>query len=174
MGNEHAKMFSQLPGCRLVAACDVEEKRVREFAAKHKIPKVFTSVEELLAHGKIDAVANVTPDPFHASISLAALRHGKHVLCEKPLAVCYSDAAEMAQAARKAGVINMVHFSKRNYSAIHKAHELVCAGALGRVIHVEATYFQSWLAENSWGDWRETPMWLWRLSTAHGLSLIHI
>lgn len=168
MANTHAEQFAKLPGCRLVAACDVDEQRVREFAAKHKITKRFTSVDALLKWGKFDAVANVTPDRFHAPISLAAVRHGKHVLCEKPLAVCYRDAAEMAEAARKAGVINMVNFSYRNHSALHKARELVCEGMLGRVIHVEATYFQSWLAQDAWGDWHTSPTWLWRLSTAHG------
>ena len=168
MANCHAQEFSKLPGCRLVAACDVDEKRVREFAARHKIPKAFTSVAALFKDGELDAVANVTPDRFHAPISLLALRHGKHVLCEKPLAVCYSDAAKMARAARKAGVINMVNFSYRNHSVLHKAHDLVRKGALGRIMHVEATYFQSWLAQDAWGEWRTQPQWLWRLSRAHG------
>jgi predicted dehydrogenase len=151
-----------------VAACDVDQKRVEAFSAKHKIPKTFTSVDELLQWGRFDAVANVTPDRFHAPISLAALRKGKHVLCEKPLAVCYSDATEMARVAHEAGVINMVNFSYRNNSVIHKAHALACEGALGRIMHVEATYFQSWLTQDAWGEWRTKPEWLWRLSTAHG------
>ncbi|MDD5348586.1 MAG: Gfo/Idh/MocA family oxidoreductase [Chthoniobacteraceae bacterium] len=168
MANTHADNFSQLRGCKIVAACDVDQKRVQEFAAKHKIPHTFTTVEDLLQWGRFDAASNVTPDPFHAPISLALLAGGKHVLCEKPLAVCYSDAAEMVRAARKAGVINMVNFSYRNHSAIHKAHALVSKGVLGRLLHVEATYFQSWLSQNGWGDWHTNPAWLWRLSTAHG------
>ena len=168
MANIHAENFAKIRGCRFAAACDVDEARVGEFAARHKIPKVFTSVDDLLKYGEFDAVTNVTPDPFHASISIAALRAGKHVLCEKPLAVCYSDAAKMAKAAREAGVINMVNFSYRNNSALHKARELICKGALGRVMHVEASYLQSWLTQDDWGDWHTNPTWLWRLSTAHG------
>ena len=168
MANVHAEKFSAIRGCRVVAACDIDEKRVREFAAKHNIPKVFTSVDDLFDFGGFDAVANVTPDRFHAPITLAALRHGKHVLCEKPLAVCHSEAAEMARVARKTGLINMVNFSYRNNSVIHKAHALVRKGALGRILHVEATYFQSWLSQDAWGDWRTSPGLLWRLSTGHG------
>ena len=168
MANAHAEQFLKLRGVRLTAACDVDAKRVREFAAKHKIPKVFTSPDELFAHGGFDAVSNVTPDRWHAPISLEALRHGFHVLCEKPLAVCYSDAAKMARAAKKAGVINMVNFSYRNNSCIHKAHDLVKAGVLGRIQHVEASYYQSWLNQDGWGDWRKSPGLLWRLSTKHG------
>ncbi len=168
MANTHAQNFSKIPDCHLAAACDLDETRVKAFAEKHGIPRVFTSVEALLKDGGFDAVTNVTPDPCHAPISLAVLRAGKHLLCEKPLAVCYSDAAEMAEAARKAGTINMVNFSYRNNSVIHRARELVQEGALGRILHVEASYFQSWLAQDSWGDWHTTPAWLWRLSSAHG------
>ena len=168
MANVHAEKFNAIRGCRVTAACDVDEKRVREFAAKHKIPNVFTSVDALLKFGGFDAVTNVTPDRFHAPISLAVLRKGKHVLCEKPLALNYADAAKMTRAAKKAGVINMVNFSYRNNSSVHKAHDLVREGALGRILHVEAIYFQSWLAQNAWGDWRTSPGLLWRLATKHG------
>ena len=168
MANHHAEQFTKNPKVCLTAACDVDAERVRAFAVKHNIPQVFTSLDELFAKGDFDAVTNVTPDRFHAPISLEALRHGRHVLCEKPLAVCYSDAAQMAAAAEKAGVIHMVNFSYRNNSCIHKARELVQAGALGRILHVEAAYYQSWLNQDAWGDWRTSPGWLWRLSTAHG------
>lgn len=168
MANCHAEQFVTLPGVKLVAACDVDKARVSAFATKHKIPGVFTSLDELFAKGDFDAVSNVTPDRWHAPITLQALRHGRHVLCEKPLAVCHADAEKMADAAKEAGVINMVNFSYRNNSCIHKAHELVQAGALGRIVHIDAAYYQSWLNQDAWGDWRETPAWLWRLSTAHG------
>lgn len=168
MANAHADNFQTIRGCKIVAACDVDQKRAEAFAAKYGVSKAFGSVEELLQWGRFDAAANVTPDGFHAPISLALLAAGKHVLCEKPLAVCYSDAAEMVRAARKAGVINMVNFSYRRHPAIHKAHALVQQGALGRLMHVEATYFQSWLAQNAWGDSRTESGWLWRQSTAHG------
>ncbi len=168
MGHAHAENFGKIKGCRLVAACDVDAKRSKVYAEKHGIAQSFDSVDKLLDWGKFEAVANVTPDRMHASISLQALRAGKHVLCEKPLAVCYADAAKMARVARQSGLINMVNFSYRNSSAIHAAKKLVEKGMIGRVMHVNGHYFQSWLAQNAWGDWRTTPAWLWRLSTAHG------
>jgi len=168
MANVHAEKFTEIKGCKVTAACDVDAERVGVFAKKHKIGQTFIDLDELFKSGDFDAVANVTPDRFHASISLQALEHGKHVLCEKPLAVHYPDAAKMALAAEKAGVIHMVNFSYRNSSAIQKAHKLVSAGALGRIIHVEGSYLQSWLSQNAWGDWRTSPGWLWRLSTSHG------
>jgi predicted dehydrogenase len=89
-------------------------------------------------------------------------------MCEKPLALNYRDARQMADAAEKKGVINMVNFSYRNSSAIQKAAELVLRGDLGEVIHFEASYLQSWLSSKAWGNWRTNPSWLWRLSKGHG------
>ncbi|MBI5725668.1 MAG: Gfo/Idh/MocA family oxidoreductase [Planctomycetes bacterium] len=168
MANAHANEFKKIKGCQLVAACDVVRKQAEDFAAKHGIPAVYGDFGKLLAETDCDAVSNVTPDAFHASLSLKAIAAGRHVLCEKPLAVNYADARKMADAARRKGVINMVNFSYRNSSAIHKAHKMVAAGEIGRVMHVEASYLQGWLVGRHWGDWKTGPGWLWRLSKAHG------
>jgi predicted dehydrogenase len=74
----------------------------------------------------------------------------------------------MARAAKRAGVINMVNFSYRNSAALQKAAQLVRDGELGEIVHVEASYLQSWLSSKIWGDWQTTPAWLWRLSSKHG------
>lgn len=105
---------------------------------------------------------------LHAPLSLLAIERGKHVLCEKPLATCYEDAAKMRDAAERAGVINMVNFSYRNAPSLQMAAELVRSGALGVVRHAHAHYLQSWLAQDAWGYWKTSPMWLWRLSSRHG------
>ncbi len=168
MANSHAKAFSAIDGVRLVAACDIIPERVALFAETYGIPHTYTDFGDLLAHADIDAVTVVTPDSAHAAVALEAVSRGKHVLCEKPLATNYQDAKEMACAAEQAGVINMVNFSYRNSSAIQKAHEIVAQGGLGRIMHVEASYLQSWLVSQGWGDWRTNPSMLWRLSTRHG------
>ena len=168
MAQSHARAFQHIAGCKVVAACDVVAKRVRDFAKRFDIPAVYTDVEEMLDEVPVDAVAVVTSDAAHAPVSLAAIRRGKHVLCEKPLATSYPEARKMAAAAKRKGVINMVNLSYRNSAAIHKARELVESGAIGRVIHMEASYLQSWLSSTCWGDWRKQPGFLWRLSKAYG------
>lgn len=168
MANCHAERFSAVPGCRLVAAADVDFQRAKDFAAKHGIPSAFGSVRDLLAGADFDAVSIVAPDAFHAQLSLQCLKAGKHVLCEKPLAVNHPDAQKMVAAARKAGVINMVNLSYRDWPAIQAVAALVQRGDLGEIRHVEASYLQAWLASKIWGDWRTTPAWLWRLSSRHG------
>lgn len=168
MANLHAEKFQKIAGCEVVAACDVNDERVRAFAAKHKIPLTFTDTTALLAGTEFDAVTIVTPDAFHAPVSLACLKAGKHVLCEKPLALSYADAKKMVDAARRAGVVNMVNFSYRDWPCIQGAAAAIRRGDIGEIRHVEASYLQAWLPSKVWGDWRTNDGWLWRLSTGHG------
>lgn len=168
MANAHARNFQPVPGCSVTAAVDVDAARVKEFAKQYSIPETYTSVEEMLDNSDIDAVSVVTPDPFHAPISIACLRAGKHVMCEKPLATTYADAQAMVKAAKKAGTVNLVNFSYRNWPAIHAVAEKVQSGELGEIRHVEASYHQAWLVSHAWGVWQDSPHWLWRLSTEHG------
>jgi predicted dehydrogenase len=168
MANAHAGDVARNRKTKLVAVADVNEEKARAFAEKHGVSAVFSSQTELLAKADIDAIINVTPDAFHAPLTLEALSAGKHVLCEKPLATNAADARRMAKAAHKAGVVNLVNFSYRNSPAIQRAHLMVQRGDIGRPIHFEASYLQSWLSSLVWGDWRTAPGWLWRLSSDHG------
>ncbi|HEY5792065.1 MAG TPA: Gfo/Idh/MocA family oxidoreductase, partial [Chthoniobacterales bacterium] len=168
MANFHAQQLNAIPGVKIAAVCDVDEARVREFAAKYGVEEIYTDFDALLRQADFDALANVTPDAFHAPLTLKALAAKKHVLCEKPLATHYADAKKMADAAKKAGVIHLVNFSYRKSGALQKAREFIQAGRIGRVVHVEGSYLQSWLACDIWGPWRTTPAWLWRQSTRHG------
>ncbi len=168
MANQHAKRFHEVPGCTVVAACDIDAARVAEFAANHGIPATYTDAKKMLAEAEIDGVAIVTPDAFHAPLAIQCLKAGKHVLCEKPLALNHAEAKRMVAAAQRAGTINMVNFSYRDWPAIQAISKLVQAGKIGDLRHVEASYLQAWLPSKIWGDWRVSPGWLWRLSKEHG------
>lgn len=168
MANNHAENFAKIPGVELVAGVDTRAEQLGAFCTKHKIAHQFTSLDDALTWGAFDAVTNVTPDAAHFATTMPLLAAGKHVLCEKPLATSAEDARAMADAARAAGVVNMVNLSYRNGAALQKAAEMIAAGAIGTVRHFEASYLQSWLTQPAWGEWREQSQWLWRLSTAHG------
>ncbi len=105
MGNAHAEAYAAIPGVKLVAGVDNNPDRLAAFTAKHGIAHGFASVDDALAWGQFDAVSNVTPDPVHHPTTLPLLAAGKHVLCEKPLAANYADAAEMAAAMVAAAAI---------------------------------------------------------------------
>lgn len=168
MGNQHAAMFKNINGVELVAAVDTQPEKLNSFCHEHGIAQSFNSLEDALAWGKFDAACNVTPDRIHHPTTLPLLSANKHVLCEKPLADNYNDALEMTNAARDAGVVNMVNLSYRNVGVLHQARELVAAGVIGDVRHVEASYLQSWLTQPAWGNWKTEDQWLWRLSKSHG------
>jgi predicted dehydrogenase len=168
MANNHAKNFAAIAGVDLVGGVDIVPERLAAFCAEHGIPRQFGSIEEALAWGEFDAVANVTPDRMHHPTAMAAIAAGKHIFNEKPLATDARLAMEMTEAIEKSGKVGMVNFTYRNSPAIQKTREMVLSGAIGKVRHVEASYLQSWLVGNFWGDWRSESKWLWRLSTGHG------
>jgi predicted dehydrogenase len=168
MAANHAEHFAAIPGVALVAGVDTNADRLAAFRARFGIAQGFASVSDALDWGQFDAVTNVTPDAAHKVTTLPFLAAGKHVLCEKPLAVTHADAAEMAAAAARGGVVNGVNLTYRNGAALQAAARLVRDGAIGTVRHFEASYLQSWLTQPAWGKWDEQDQWLWRLSTAHG------
>ena len=168
MARSHVEHFAAMPGVQPVAGVDRNPAQLTAFCDTHGIAKRFGSLDEALAWGQFDAAANVTPDAVHYTTTLPLLAHGKHVLCEKPLATNEAHAREMAEAAARAGVVNMVNLSYRNVAALQKAAQMVRDGAIGEIRHFEASYLQSWLTQPAWGNWSTEEKWLWRLSTSHG------
>ncbi len=168
MAGNHASEFARIDGVTLVAGIDTRPEQLQTFCARHHIARGFASIDEALAWGEFDAITNVTPDAAHYPTTMPFLAAGKHVLCEKPLATSEADAAAMAAAAVKAGVVNMVNLTYRNVAALQKAAAMVRDGAIGTVRHFEASYLQSWLTQPAWGHWDRESQWLWRLSTKHG------
>lgn len=168
MANNHAEAFKAIDGVEVVAGVDTRPVQLEAFCDKHQIEHRFATLDEAIAWGEFDAATNVTPDSAHYATTMALLKAGKHVLCEKPLSTDYAKAKEMADAAKAAGVVNMVNLSYRNGAALQRAAEMVAKGMIGPVRHFEAQYLQSWLTQAAWGDWRTEPQWLWRLSSKHG------
>ena len=91
----------------LVAVCSRTRERAEEFAAKHNIPHIFTSLEEMAESPLVDAIYIATPNYVHAAQSILCMNRGKHVLCEKPLASNAREASEMIATARKNNVLLM-------------------------------------------------------------------
>lgn len=168
MAHRHAERFAAIPGVSLLAAVDVNAERVSAFATTHGIPHAYTDLEEAVAEHRFDAAAVVTPDSSHAPISIRCLQAGMAVLCEKPLSDSVESSQEMVTAAARAATLNMVNLNYRLSGSLHQARQLINAGKLGEIRHIEASYRQSWLASPYWGEWSVEDAWLWRLSTAHG------
>ncbi|BAM03958.1 Gfo/Idh/MocA family protein [Phycisphaera mikurensis] len=161
MAAAHARGTRGIDGVELSACCDIDADRARVFAAEHGFARSVTRVEDLLE--ACDAVAVVTPDAFHAPLSLQVLGAGKHLMCEKPLTTTFEDAQEVAAAARAAhaaGIVTFINFTYRDASAWQEARRLAADGAIGEVRHATGRYFQAWLASNVWGNWtQENHLW---------------
>ena len=131
------KPARRVPEVTVTAVAARDPGRARQFAARHGIAVVHDSYEALIADPDIDAVYNPLPNSLHAPWTLRAIAAGKHVLCEKPFASNEAEAAEVADAARSAGLVVMEAFHYRYHPLARRMRDIV-AGELGRLGHVEA------------------------------------
>jgi len=112
--------------------------KARAFATKHGIPRVHDSYEALLADPELDAVYNPLPNGLHCEWTIRALRAGKHVLCEKPIASNAAEAQRMADAARETGRVLVEAFHWRYHPLAKRVKQLLADGAIGAPRHYEA------------------------------------
>lgn len=123
-------------------------------AAQLGVPTGYASFEDVIADPGVDVVHLTTPNRFHYPMALAALRAGKHVLCEKPLAMTSAESAELVRVAAETGRANAVAYNVRFYPLCHHARDLVQAGTLGDFISVTGRYVQDWLLRPDDYNWR--------------------
>lgn len=126
--------------CAVVAIASRDPARAHEVAEELGIGRVHGSYEALLADPDVDAVYIPLPNHLHAEWSIAAARAGKHVLCEKPLALTAADAERMIAAADDAGVLLMEAFMYRHHPSWVAVRELVASGRIGEVVAVQSWF----------------------------------
>ena len=128
----------------MVALCDPDLSVLERAARQSGITRGYANVDGVLAQRNVDAVIIATPNDVHKNIALRAIASGRHVLCEKPLALTSADAREMYQAAERAGVRHMTAFTYRFVPAMRYMKHLISTGALGRPWHFRAKRMQDW------------------------------
>jgi predicted dehydrogenase len=126
-------------GSRLVAIAARDPARAEAFARAQGVERVLPSYADVLADPEVEAVYNPLPNVLHGPWNLAAIAAGKHVLSEKPFASDAAEAAEVRDAAHRAGVTVMEGFHHLYHPVMRRLLELVDSGELGDVVHVEAT-----------------------------------
>jgi predicted dehydrogenase len=135
---------------RMVAVAGRDAVRVKAAAQRFGWDSFETDWRRLIERPDIELVDVCAPGSSHCEIAIAALRAGKHVLCEKPLANTLAEAEEMtheAQCAAERGVRTMVGFNYRRVPAIALARQMIAAGQLGVIRHVRAVYLQDWIVD---------------------------
>jgi len=180
MGRAHTNAWIDVSGFYdlpftpvLKAACDIDPSLEESFARRYGWESFDTSWEKVVSRDDIDVVDICTSNASHMPIALAAASAGKHVICEKPLAMNADQARQMVEAAEQAGVAHMTAFNYRTVPAVQHAKRLIGEGKLGSIYHFNAVYLQDFFADPGF-------MWLWRCdkeiagSGAHGDMNAHI
>lgn len=154
MGKAHSNAYRSLPMFfpdalkpEMVAICGRNASAVQEAAVQLGWNESVTDWRELVKREDIDLIDINAPSDAHKEIALSAAKAGKHIFCEKPLALTLADAREMQQAAEEAGVTHMVGFNYRFSPAVRLAKKLVDSGRLGQIYHFRAWFLQDWIID---------------------------
>ena len=151
MGKAHTKAYTELPmymdppeGIEKAVLCGREEAWVKKVALQLGWQETETDWRRLVAREDIDAIDITSPSDTHKEIAIAAAEHGKHVFCEKPLALNLQDARDILTAVQKAGVRHQIGFNYRFAPALVLAKKLIDEGRIGRIFHVRGVFLQDW------------------------------
>jgi predicted dehydrogenase len=125
-----------------------QPEKMAALAEELEVESFTTSWEQIVEDPEVAVIANAGTHRLHAPVSLAAIAAGKHVLCEKPLALDTEEAREMDRAAAAADVLTACGFNYRFVPAVRLLHEVLAAGRLGEVRHYRGLYLQDWLSNN--------------------------
>ena len=153
MGRAHTHAYTDLPlffdtGVEVVkkVICSSEES-VKEVGKRWGWEGAVLDWHEVLENNEIDLIDIAAPSVIHAEVAIAAAKAGKHVFCEKPLALTLEEAQKMVEAVESAGVVNMIGFNYRKVPALALAKQLIDAGEIGEIYHFRGCYQQGWLTD---------------------------
>lgn len=160
MGKAHVVGYSNMPKLFWPAPampvmktiCDIVPEIAADAKERFGFEKCCLDYREIIQDPEIDIVSICTPNNAHAEIAIEALKAGKHVICEKPIASSLEDAKKMAEAAEEAakdGIISMNAYQYRRVPALVLAKKFIDEGSLGKILNVRCTYLQSWSADPS-------------------------
>jgi predicted dehydrogenase len=153
IGRVHARS-ARLAGATLVGVSASTPERGEDAAKQLGAERSFASAEELVVADDIDVVHICTPNHLHAPLAKSALEAGKHVVCEKPLAMSSAEAEELVQIARGVERVASVPFVYRFYATVREAKARVESGELGDINLIHGTYLQDWLLNPDDSNWR--------------------
>ena len=144
----------QRAGVQVVGIVGSTAEKSQQAAQDLGLARGYASLEEVLADPSVDVVHLATPNQFHFAQASAVLRAGKHVLCEKPLAMNSSESAQLVKFAEETGLIAGVAYNVRFYPLCHEAAARVSRCDLGELLHVTGSYVQDWLLHPTDFNWR--------------------
>jgi predicted dehydrogenase len=144
-------------GIRVLGLLGSTGEKAEQKSAELSIPRAYDSLEAMLADPEVDVVHLATPNHLHHPHAKAALLAGKHVVCEKPLAMTSAESAELVQLAAQKKLVNAVNFNIRMYPLVHQARSMVQNGEIGDLFILQGSYLQDWLLFPTDWNWRLEP-----------------
>ena len=156
IGAIHARS-ARIAGAQIAGVTASSPQRSREAATELRAARAYENAEQLVTAPEVDVVHLCTPNHLHAPLAEAALAAGKHVICEKPLALDAQQAAGLADAAAAAGRVATVPFVYRYHPMALEARARIAAGELGAVRVLHGGYLQDWLSTPEDDYWRVDP-----------------
>lgn len=159
----HIPEYTANENCTIAGYFDSMTERARKMSDQYG-GKVYASVEELLGDVSIDAVSVCTSNKYHAPVSIAALKAGKHVLCEKPMATSPQEAQDMIDAASASGKFLMIGHNQRLAEAHSRARQILDSGELGRILTFRTTYGHG--GPESWSQDKGKNTWFFKSADA--------
>jgi len=157
MGQSQLQAFRENPHTRVVGICDTDGARLRDVADQVHPDVASPDYRDLMARDDIGIVCVASPDPWHREHSVAALEAGKHVFCEKPLALDHADCEAIVRAADRAPGVFMIGQVCRFAPGFVTAKRLVEQGAVGDLFLVESEYAHDYTHVGGVGGWRRDP-----------------
>ncbi len=156
----HIKGALDNPKIKLAALCDNDAKNLSDAAEKYDLGgkvKLYSDYRQVADDPEIDAAVIVTPDKTHRDITVTLLNAGKHVLCEKPMALSVEDCVAMMEAEKRTGKKLMIGQVCRYTPGFLKAKELIDGGAIGEIFFAESEYAHDYCEIGGEGNWRVDP-----------------
>jgi predicted dehydrogenase len=144
-------------GIRVIGLAEVTQELAQKKAAELGIEKAYASFAAMLADPEINVVHLATPNFLHFPQAKAALLAGKHVVCEKPLAMNTQESAELVKLAAETQRVNAINFNLRFYPISQQARSMVQSGEIGQIFILQGSYLQDWLFLPTDWNWRLEP-----------------
>jgi len=142
IGKKHVSAYQQIKGAKIVAVCDVDEGEARRVAGEIGVKCVLTNFRELLKMDEIDAVDVCLHNNMHMPVTCEALRAGKNVYCEKPMAGAYVDAKKMLDTAEQCGRMLSIQLETLFRPETHAAERLIAEGWLGKLYYAKSSSYR--------------------------------
>lgn len=142
ISEDHIKKYKEIPGCEVVAICDIDEAKMNAYGDKYGVARRFTHIGKLLREADIDSVDVCLHNNLHAPVAIEAMRQGKHVYCEKPMAGSWKDAKSMLDAAQETGRMLHIQLALLYTDETRAAQRLIGSGRLGKLYHMRSYGFR--------------------------------